>query len=98
MTAATITNIRSKNICPEWCESIHDEDPADVVHNGPQWRSLPIGDYPFSVQTVAFADEKGEIKVNVEAPSIELTPEQAIEAGRDLIAAGTWALAHRVTA
>jgi hypothetical protein len=92
ITTATITNFRPKFTCPTWCESIHDEDPADVVHYGPQWRSLPIGDYPFSVQTVAFSNEKVRIKINVETPTQELTPEQAIEAGRYLIEAGTWAM------
>ncbi|MFZ2228302.1 MAG: hypothetical protein WA090_09370 [Candidatus Nanopelagicaceae bacterium] len=86
--------------CPEWCKSIHkeEEEPADVAHYGPQWQSLPIGDYPFSVQIIAFADEKNQIKINVETPSVDMTPEQALEAGRYLIEAGQWALAHSVTA
>lgn len=82
--------------CPEWCTAKHIEDCADMTHIGPKWESKPIGDYPFSAQIVAFADEKGQIKINVETPSIDLTPEQAIQAGRYLIEAGRWARAHRV--
>lgn len=99
MTTATITMK-----CPEWCKmpASHIGPDDDGGHSGPSWPEVSSMHPRFeggqftavSIGTGSTAEDA--MAVYLEAPSAEMTPEQAMQAGRYLIEAGQWALAHRV--
>ena len=83
--------------CPEWCTSKGFAGDGEDGHSGPHWPTLRDDRHGY-LSICADMNEKGQIIVSVDSTSPDLTPEQALEAGRYLIEAGQWALAHSVTA
>jgi hypothetical protein len=98
----TITAIKTE--CPSWCklQADHIKPDGDGGHSGPSWPEVPSmqgtwinGHYcGISISTGSTAEDA--MAVYLEAPGVEMTPEQAIQAGRYLIEAGRWALENRV--
>lgn len=88
--------------CPEWCklQARHIDDEGG--HSGPSWQEVPSmagrfdhGHYNWaSVSTGSTAE--GAMAVYIQAEGIEMTPEQALQLGRNLIEAAEWASAHGV--
>jgi hypothetical protein len=99
MTTATTTTK-----CPEWCKmpASHIGPDDNGGHSGPSWPNAPsmhnsgMSYYEVSISTGS--TEEHVMAVYLEANGLEMTSEQAIQAGRNLIEAGQWALAHRITA
>lgn len=82
--------------CPEWCTSKEIEDHAKDGHDGPSWPSLPNNGGFQSVEIGVQMFKGEQLSVVVNAPTVELTAEEALKVGQFLIEAGRWALAHRV--
>lgn len=92
MATATITTK-----CPEWCESKGKMDSCEDGHDGPSWPSLPENGGFNSLEISVQLPNEGQLEVVVSAGYVAtLTPEEALQAGRNLIEAGQWALAHTV--
>lgn len=82
--------------CPEWCTSKGNMGDGEDGHDGPSWPSLPIGGGSHRMEIAAGANQEGKIFVNVDAQAVDLTGEEAIQAGLHLIEAARWALTHQV--
>jgi hypothetical protein len=84
--------------CPSWCEIRHaDWEIEPTGHDGPRWPTVR-DDEGSAVDIAAGHSLTGDVGVWLSADvAANLTPDQAREAGRALLAAASWVEEHRDT-